>query len=219
MFTGIVEELGTVRSRDGHRFELESPLVVSDAAVGDSIAVNGCCLTVVELGDGWWAADAVAETLSRTNLGELSPGDVVNLERPVRASDRLGGHIVQGHVDGTGTVRRIARDGDAVLVDVEVPPDVYGVTVLRGSIALSGVSLTVSGLPEPGVVRVSLIPFTLEHTTLGSLREGDLLNVEADVLAKLVAEQTRRWLDARADTGAAESKPDREAVEETHGIR
>ena len=185
MFTGIVEELGRVRSRDGGRFTFEAQLVLEDAKIGDSIAVNGCCLTVVESGEGWWAADAVAETLSRTNLDDLQPGDPVNFERPVRAADRLGGHIVQGHVDAVGEVLEPAPD-----LKVSIPPALARYVVEKGSITVDGVSLTVSALSavdddEPWF-EVSLIPATLRETTLGARTSGDPVNLEVDVIAKYV---------------------------------
>lgn len=180
MFTGIVEELGRVRTRDGGRFVFEASTVVDDAGVGDSIAVNGCCLTVVELGDGWWAADVVAESLARTTLDGLAPGDPVNLERPVRVDDRLGGHIVQGHVDAIGEVVSPAPD-----LVVRMPPELAAYIVEKGSITVDGCSLTVV---EAGDDRfsVAVIPHTSEVTTLGSRRTGDRVNVEVDVVAKYV---------------------------------
>ena len=201
MFTGIVQEIGTVRTaeREGDllRLEIEAAHLLGPVREGDSIAVDGVCLTVVRHDGRLFEAQAISTTLARTTLGELVPGARVNLERALAAGEPLGGHIVQGHVDGVGTVRAVERAGDSVQVDVVVPEEVSGVTVLRGSIALGGVSLTVSGLPEPGVVRVSLIPYTLEHTTLGALGVGARLNVEADFVAKLVAQQARRWLESR----------------------
>jgi riboflavin synthase len=193
MFTGIVEELGSVRAVTHHagaaRLEVTCDVVRTDAVLGASIAVNGCCVTVVELGDGWFAADAQPETLARTTLGGLAAGDRVNLERPVRLSDRLGGHLVQGHVDGVGRVvdRRPSTDGSAV-VTIEVPADLRRYVVEKGSITVDGVSLTVAGPAEErsGDVAVALIPHTLEHTTLGTRRAGDGVNIEVDVLAKYV---------------------------------
>ena len=212
MFTGIVQEIGTVT-----RAELESGLmrltidatrVLERARVGDSIAVDGVCLTVVRHDGESFDAEAMGTTLARTTVGALEAGSRVNQERALAAGEPLGGHIVQGHVDGTGVVRRVERTADSVIVDVAVPEDVSGVTVLRGSIALNGVSLTVAELPERGTIRVALIPHTLEHTTLDALREGDRVNVEADVVAKLVAEQTRRWLEARgADVNMGAGAP------------
>jgi riboflavin synthase len=193
MFTGIVEELGSVRRverrGDAARIEIACTLVREDAALGASVAVNGCCMTVVELGDGWWAADAQPETLARTTVGDLAPGDAVNLERPVRLGDRLGGHLVQGHVDGVGHVveRRPSPDGSAV-VTIEVPADLRRYVVEKGSLTVDGVSLTVAGADAlaPDGVTVALIPHTLAHTTLGTRQIGDAVNLEVDVLAKYV---------------------------------
>lgn len=195
MFTGIVEELGTVRAvvphEGGARIEINAATVLDDAVLGASISVNGCCLTVVELGSGWWAADAVIETLDRTTLGRLAVGDPVDLERPVRLSDRLGGHVVQGHVDGVGTVsaRDLLPDGSTRL-RVEVPaPDRQGsltrYVVEKGSITVDGASLTVAEVDDDRF-SVVLIPHTLAVTTLGVRRPGDAVNLEVDVLAKYV---------------------------------
>jgi riboflavin synthase len=188
MFTGLIEELGSLASREGARFTFAAEVVIADAMVGDSIAVNGCCLTVVELGPSgpgsgvagpsWWAADVVDETLSRTTLGQLAPGDPVNLERPVRPSDRLGGHVVQGHVDGVGEVLSPAPD-----LVVGTPDTRY--LVEKGSVAVDGVSLTVAAV-EDDRFRVAIIPHTAEVTTLGRLRAGDRVNLEFDILAKYI---------------------------------
>lgn len=205
MFTGIVQEVGSVSAADRSggllRLTIAARTVLDRAVVGDSIAVDGVCLTIVSHDGGSFSAEAMTTTLERTALGDLTVGSRVNLERALAAGEPLGGHIVQGHVDGVGVVRAVQSAPDQMVVDVAVPADVSGVTVLRGSITLSGVSLTVADLPQPGVVRVSLIPHTLAHTTLGEVKEGARLNVEADVVAKLVAEQTRRWLEARAGDG------------------
>lgn len=187
MFTGIVEEQGRVRSRQGHRFVFDAATVLADASVGDSIAVNGCCLTVVERGEGWWAADAVDETLSRTNLGRLAPGDPVNFERPVRADDRLGGHLVQGHVDAVGEVLAPAPD-----LRVSIPSELSGYVVVKGSITVDGCSLTVVDVGDDWF-SVAVIPHTAEVTTLGRRQTGDLVNVEVDLVAKYI----ERLLEAR----------------------
>jgi riboflavin synthase len=190
MFTGIVEELGHVRSvtprADGARIEIEAQKVLDDAEIGASIAVNGCCLTVVASGEDWWQADAVVETLRRTNLGALAPGDPVNLERPVRLDDRLGGHMVQGHVDGVATisVRDEQTDG-SVLVRFVAPADVLKYVVHKGSITVDGISLTVAAVHDDGF-SVAVIPHTLDVTTLGTKAVGSTVNLEADVLAKYV---------------------------------
>lgn len=182
MFTGIVEEMGSVRSIDttdgGARLVVSAATVLDDAAIGDSIAVNGCCLTVVGLGPDWWAADAVAETLSRTNLGGLAPGDPVNLERPLMAGGRLGGHIVQGHVDGVGAVVQAAPD-----LRVQAGPSVMAYLVEKGSVTVDGVSLTVVSVLDDSFT-VAVIPHTMEVTTLGRRKAGDLVNLEVDLIAK-----------------------------------
>lgn len=180
MFTGIVEEMGTVVSREGPRLRIGAEVVVSDAGIGDSIAVNGTCLTVVTLGDGWWEADVVDETYSRTSLGGLGAGDPVNLERPVRVSDRLGGHLVQGHVDGVGTVVTPAPD-----LRITVPHDLLRYVVEKGSITIDGVSLTVAAVHDDGL-SVAIIPHTADVTTLGRRGPGDAVNLEVDVTAKHV---------------------------------
>jgi riboflavin synthase len=190
MFTGIVEELGRVRAVEprtgGARIEIEATKVLDDAAIGDSIAVNGCCLTVVALGAGFWAADAVVETLARTNLGELRAGDPVNLERPVRLADRLGGHLVQGHVDGIGRVAaRDPQPDGSVLVRFAAPADVARYVVHKGSITVDGISLTVAAVHDDGFA-VALIPHTLSVTTLGTKDTGATVNLEVDVVAKYV---------------------------------
>jgi riboflavin synthase len=190
LFTGIVEELGTVRAvvpkAAGARLEVEASRVLEDAEVGASIAVNGCCLTVVGLGRGWWAADAVEETLRRTCLGALRKGDRVNLERPLRLTDRLGGHLVQGHVDGVGTiVARVPAGDGSTVVRVRAPERLLRYVVEKGSIAVDGVSLTVAGV-EPGGFSVALIPHALAGTTLGIKDVGAPVNLEVDLLAKYV---------------------------------
>jgi riboflavin synthase len=178
VFTGIVEELGRVRRRDGQRFEIEASLVLEDAKIGDSMAHNGCCLTIVEIGDGWYGVDAVEETLRRTNLGDFEVGDAVNLERPVRANDRLGGHVVQGHVDAVGEVVEPAPN-----LRVRMPKELLRYVVEKGSITVDGCSLTVVDVLDDGFT-VALIPHTTEVTTLGHRRAGDRVNLEVDVMAK-----------------------------------
>ena len=190
MFTGIVEELGRVRrvtpNEGGARLELEASTVLDDVELGASIAVNGCCLTVVAYDDVSWSADAVIETLARTNLGDLQAGDRVNLERPVRLADRLGGHLVQGHVDATGTVRaREPQPDGSTLLTIEAPPEVLRYVVHKGSITVDGVSLTVAGL-EHDAFTIALIPHTLAVTTLGTCVPGTRVNLEADLVAKYV---------------------------------
>lgn len=180
MFTGIVEELGTVRARAGQRFELSAKTVVDGVALGDSIACNGVCLTVTAYGDDWFGVDAVDETLSRSTFDTLAVGDPVNLERPVRLMDRLGGHIVQGHVDGVGTLRHAAPD-----LSIACPPDVLKYVVEKGSITIDGISLTVVSFDDEGFT-VAVIPHTMEVTTLGARQVGDRVNLEVDMLAKYV---------------------------------
>ena len=192
MFTGIVEELGRIRAitetDGGRRLEIDASTVLADAHVGDSIAVNGCCLTVVELAEDHWAADAVTETLNRTSLGTFAIGDVVNLERPVRVEDRLAGHIVQGHVDGVGTLdeRDPLPDG-STRMRFRIPAEVLRYVVEKGSITLDGISLTVAAFDDAArAVEVAVIPHTLSVTTLGPKRLGAPVNVEVDILAKHV---------------------------------
>lgn len=184
MFTGIVEELGTVESIDGARIRIHASLVLEDAKVGDSTAVNGCCLTVVGLGPGWWEADVSDETFARTNLGDLRPGSPVNLERPVRLSDRLGGHIVQGHVDGVGEIVDPAPG-----LRVRMPSELLRYIVEKGSVTVDGISLTVVDVLDDGFT-VALIPHTTAVTTLGSKGRGDRVNLEVDMLAKYVERLT-----------------------------
>ncbi len=188
MFTGLIADLGEVRAcerdDDGMRIVVATPLA-SELAVGDSIAVSGVCLTATRAGEGELEAQAIAETLRRSSLGRLEAGSRVNLELPLRLGDRLGGHVVQGHVDGVGVVQSVRRDGFSRVLSVELPPELVRYVVLKGSIALDGVSLTVSDI-DGELVSVSLIPETLERTTLGAVQPGDALNVEVDVLAKHV---------------------------------
>ena len=180
MFTGIVEELGRLRSRAGGRLVVEASLVLDDLKVGDSLAHNGVCLTVVDVGAGCFAIDAVEETFRRTNLGDLRPGDPVNLERPVRLSDRLGGHLVQGHVDGVGVVRSPAPS-----LEVGLPADLRRYVVEKGSITVDGCSLTVVKVLADSFT-VAVIPHTTAVTTLGTRAPGDRVNLEVDVVAKYV---------------------------------
>jgi riboflavin synthase len=192
MFTGIVEELGRVASRDGARIRLEADRVLEDVVLGASIAVNGCCLTVVAWKHtdkgSWWEADVSDETYARTNLGTLEPGDPVNLERPVRLEDRLGGHLVQGHVDAVGEIVEPAPD-----LRVRVPEGLLRYVVEKGSITVDGVSLTVVTPLEDGFT-VALIPHTAEVTTLGHKGPGDLVNIEVDVMAKYAEQLLRGYL-------------------------
>ena len=185
MFTGLIELVGeveSVRQTEAGR-ELRIRASFKDLAAGESIAVNGACLTVREFGPGWFDAAAVLTTLERTTIGGWKPGTRVNLERSLRATDRLGGHIVQGHVDCVGVVASRDLAGDAVLIDLSLPASIEPLFVLHGSIAVDGVSLTVNEL-KPGGLQLSLIDYTLRHTTLGELRAGSRVHVEADIIAK-----------------------------------
>lgn len=180
MFTGIVEELGEVTSFDGQRLRIAARTVLEDVRLGDSIAVNGCCLTLVEQGPGWWEADVSQETLDRTSLRGVQPGTPVNLERSVRLQDRLGGHLVQGHVDAVGEVVDPVPD-----LRVRIPQHLMRYVVEKGSITVDGVSLTVVRPLDDGFT-VAIIPHTADVTSLGSKRPGDLVNIEVDVMAKYV---------------------------------
>ena len=195
MFTGIVEELGEVVAieplDDAARLTVRGPIVISDAVPGASIAVNGCCLTVVEHDADTFRVDVMRESLDRTSLGALEPGSPVNLERAVTAGTRLGGHIVQGHVDGTGTIVRREASAHWDVVTIALPDELPRYVAMKGSITVDGVSLTVSGVDDGAggdgpTFSVSLIPTTLALTTLGRKRPGDLVNLEVDVIAKYV---------------------------------
>ena len=185
MFTGIVRELGTVEVFDGSRLVVVATETAAGSAVGDSVAVAGVCLTVVEADEVRLAFDVVPETLARTALGRLERGDAVNIEPSLRVGDRLGGHVVQGHVDVVGRVRSVAQDGDGRRVWVDAPDEILGYCLEKGSIAVDGVSLTVAALDGSGF-EVALIPHTLDVTTLGWLEPGGTVNLEPDVLAKVV---------------------------------
>jgi riboflavin synthase len=184
MFTGLVQQLGTLTSLEGGRLDVTAALA-GELAVGDSIAVNGVCLTATAVTPASFTADVMEETLRRTGLGTLAPGDPVNLELPLRPVDRLGGHFVQGHVDGVGAVAAVVDEGFSRVVEIEADPGLMRYVVEKGSIAVDGVSLTVASLGE-GTFGVSLIPETLERTTLGRASPGDSVNLEVDVLAKYV---------------------------------
>ena len=190
MFTGLVAGKGVVRALSGGRLEVETELA-GELAPGDSIAVNGVCLTAVERMDGSFAADVMPETLRHTSLEPLAEGDEVNLELPLRAGDRLGGHMMQGHVDGTGTVESVTEEGNSRVVRIKAPAELLRYVVQKGSIAVDGVSLTVSGVDEEAF-EVSLIPETLERTTLGAAAPGRTVNLEVDVLAKYVEKLSSR---------------------------
>jgi riboflavin synthase len=186
MFTGIVEELGSVRSLDGHRLQVACSAVREDSPLGASVAINGVCLTVVAIDDAGLGFDLSEETIARTSLRRLGVGAPVNLERPVSLAARLGGHVVQGHVDGVGLVRSVEPDGaGGAWVQVDVPEDLRRYTVEKGSIAIDGVSLTVAAMHDDGIM-IALIPHTLAVTTLGTTTPGDPVNLEVDMMAKYV---------------------------------
>jgi riboflavin synthase len=191
MFTGIIEELGTVAARDGSRLRINCSKVLEGASIGDSTAVNGCCLTIVafDADAGWWDADVSDETYFRTNLGALSVGDPINLERPVRLEDRLGGHLVQGHVDAVGEVVRGVPD-----LQIRMPASLLRYVVEKGSITVDGISLTVVKPLDDGFT-VAVIPHTSAVTTLGHKGPGSPVNLEVDVMAKY----TERLLEAQLE--------------------
>ena len=188
MFTGLVDDVGTIErvanSPAGREFRVRCGY--DDLTAGESVAVNGACLTVREFGAGWFTVAAVVTTLDRTTVGDWRAGQRVNLERAMRLGDRLGGHMVQGHVDAVGVVEDVRRRADALLVDVRLPEELEPLMVPHGSVAIDGVSLTVNALPAPGILQLSLIEYTWTHTTLGALQAGDRVHVEADMIGKYV---------------------------------
>ena len=194
MFTGIVEAIGSVaaleRRGDLTALVVDAPGVTDGVRIGDSIAINGCCLTVTAIDGSQLSFEAVLETFEKTSLGDLAPGSHLNLERAMRAGARFDGHIVQGHVDGTGRVRSLTREGDDVRLAVDCGPEIGDFLVEKGSVAIDGVSLTIVGVSDEGF-DVALIPHTLKATTLGEREPGDQVNLEADVLGKYV----KRYLD------------------------
>jgi riboflavin synthase len=198
MFTGLVEYIGTIESFDGGdqgaRIRVNAGPLADGLAKSDSIAVNGCCLTATEVSGAVFSADLSGETLRRTSLGGVKPGTRVNLERPLTAMKELGGHFMQGHVDGIGRVARLESEGANWWFGVRVPDELARYVALKGSIALDGISLTVAGRHD-GVVETAIIPFTYEHTNLSSLRVGDAVNIEVDILAKYV----ERFLESREE--------------------
>jgi riboflavin synthase len=199
MFTGLVDDVGVVehveRTDAGRTLRIASRY--TGLTIGESIAVNGACLTVLATGDGWFEVAAVITTLDRTTIGQWSTGRRLNLERAMRLGDRLGGHLVQGHVDGVGEVESVERRVDALLVDVRLPAELEPLMVMHGSVAVDGVSLTVNALPSPGILQLSLIDHTTRHTTLGALRTGDLVHVEADMVGKYVRQLVAPYAAAR----------------------
>jgi len=207
MFTGLVDAVGTIErvaeTSAGREFVIQSRY--DDLTDGESIAINGACLTVRDRSDGRFTVAAVVTTLGRTTMGDWMAGKRVNLERALKASDRLGGHIVQGHVDGVGTVQRVRQLADALLVDVAVPSAIAELLVPHGSITVDGVSLTVNAIPESLVVQLSLIEYTLRHTTLGELKPGDVVHVEGDVIGKYVRQFVAPYV-RESEIGNRESK-------------
>ena len=199
MFTGLVDDVGVVerveRTEAGRELRVASRY--AGLTTGESIAVNGACLTVREHGEGWFTVAAIVTTLERTTIGSWETGRRVNLERAMRLGDRLGGHMVQGHVDAVGVVEGVRRRDDALLVDVRIPDELEALMVPHGSVAVDGVSLTVNALPAPGILQLSLIEYTWTHTTLGALRPGDGVHVEADVIGKYVRQLVAPYAAAR----------------------
>jgi riboflavin synthase len=206
MFTGIIDDVGTIESvritPAGREMRLRSRYEgLSD---GESIALNGACMTVYEHGPGWFTIAAIETSLGRTTMSDWREGRRVNLERALRFGDRLGGHMVQGHVDGVAIVREVRQHGDARLIDIAVADELAELMVPHGSIAVDGVSLTVNELPAPGVVQLSLIDYTLRHTTLGELAVGDRVHVEGDVIGKYVRRLVTPYLAAKSAAGEIE---------------
>jgi riboflavin synthase len=199
MFTGLIDDVGVVerveRTEAGRELRVASRY--TGLVAGESIAVNGACLTVREHGDGWFSVAAVVTTLERTTIGSWDVGRRVNLERALRLGDRLGGHIVQGHVDAVGVVEASRRRDDALLVDLRLPDELEPLMVPHGSVTVDGVSLTVNALPAPGILQLSLIEYTWTHTTLGALRPGDAVHVEADMIGKYVRQLVATYAAAR----------------------
>ena len=198
MFTGIIEDVGTiesVRNTEAGR-ELRVRSAYSDLKLGESIALNGVCLTVREFGEGWFDVAAMTATLDRTTVGSWAPATRVNLERALKFGDRLGGHLVQGHVDTTAAVQSVQPEADSILLNIDVPSEFESLIVLHGSIAIDGCSLTVSQT-YPGGLQISLIEYTLRHTTLGALKAGDLVNIETDMIGKHVQQMLLPFIEQR----------------------
>ncbi len=204
MFTGILEELGKLRKiqrgSDSAKLTIEGSVVLNDVRLGDSIAVNGVCLTVVRYNDRFFDVEVMAETLRKTNLEELKPGDLVNLERALRVGDRLGGHIVSGHIDGVGEIVSQQREDIAILTDIRAPAGVMKYVVKKGSVAVDGISLTVVDCTDE-MFRVSLIPHTARMTTLGYKKVGDRVNLESDIIGRYV-ERLMNFRETGRDKGS-----------------
>jgi riboflavin synthase len=205
MFTGLIDDVGMIervaRTEVGRELRVSSRY--TGLTMGESIAVNGACLTVREVGHGWFDVAAIVTTLIRTTIGEWTTGRRVNLERAMRLGDRLGGHLVQGHVDDVATVERVEKLDDALLIDLRLPVELEPLMVPHGSVAIDGVSLTVNALPAPGILQVSLIEYTWTHTTLGGLRADDRVHVEADMVGKYVRRLVAPHLGAPAGSPSA----------------
>jgi riboflavin synthase len=201
MFTGLITDVGSIDrvqiTDAGREFRIRTSY--RDLTAGESIAVGGACLTVRESGDGWFTVAAVLTTLGRTTIGDWEAGRRVNLERALAAADRLGGHMVQGHIDAVAEVVEVRRVADALLIDLAIPPQLVPLVVLHGSIAVDGVSLTVNAIPSESTIQLSLIDFTLKATTLGALRAGHRVQVEADVIGKYVQRLVAPHLAAAAE--------------------
>ncbi|HEY2065004.1 MAG TPA: riboflavin synthase [Gemmatimonadaceae bacterium] len=205
MFTGLIDDVGVIErvARTPVGRELRVSSRYTGLTTGESIAVNGACLTVREAGDGWFDVAAIVTTLGRTTIGEWATGRRVNLERAMRLGDRLGGHLVQGHVDDVATVERVEKLDDALLIDLRLPAELEPLMMPHGSVAIDGVSLTVNALPAPGILQVSLIEYTWTHTTLGGLRTDDRVHVEADMVGKYVRRLVAPHLGAPAGSPSA----------------
>jgi riboflavin synthase len=205
LFTGIVEEMGQIKKiqhgTDSARLTVEGKVVLGDVKLGDSIAVNGICFTVVSYNERFFDVDVMAETLRKTNLNELKPGDRVNLERALRVGDRLGGHIVSGHIDGIGVIERQQREDIAILTTIKAPPEVMKYVIKKGSVTIDGISLTVVDCTYHNF-QVSLIPHTAKLTTLGYKKAGDQVNLESDIIGKYV----ERLLGFKTDDKSGASK-------------
>jgi riboflavin synthase len=200
MFTGIIEQVGTVRAATPHDGGLELRIGASlgEVVLGESIAIDGACLTVTAFGADWFGVHVVTTSLDRTAFVNYREGRRVNVERALRAGDRFGGHLVQGHVDAVGRVKSVRDQGDARLIDIVAPPAVMAVSIPLGSIAVDGVSMTVNGISAPDLIQLSVIPFTLEHTTLGDRVSGDAVHLEGDLVGKYVTQLADGWRAAAA---------------------